>query len=130
MKKDKVRIDQWLHAVRIFKTRSQAANACQKNKITINGAAVKPSHTVKIDEIVEVKSGPITRTFKVTGLIQKRVSAKIAAEMVEETTPLEEFEKLRAIRTNPFALRERGAGRPTKKERRDIDLLKEPWDYE
>ncbi len=121
---NKVRMDQWLAAVRICKTRSQATQLCKNGKIQVNGAAVKPSYTVKLDETVEMKAGPITRSFRVLGLAQKRVSARAAAELVEETTPAKEFEKLRLIRINPLAHRDKGAGRPTKKERREIDRLK------
>lgn len=123
-KDNKVRMDQWLAAVRICKTRSQAAELCKSGKITVNGEAVKPSYTVKPGETVEMKAGPITRNFRVVGLAQKRVSAGTAAELVEETTPAKEFDKLRLMRINPFAHREKGTGRPTKKERRDLDRLK------
>lgn len=123
-KEKRVRMDQWLAAVRIFKTRSQAAEACKKGKILVNDMDVKPSHVVKIGEIVGVKNGPIIRTFLVKGLLQKRVSAKIAIEMVEETTAPGEIEKLRLFRSNYFAYREKGSGRPTKRERRKIDRLK------
>jgi ribosome-associated heat shock protein Hsp15 len=119
-----IRIDKWLWAVRIFKTRSQATNACKNSKVFINETSVKPSHTVKIGDVIEVKHPLITRTFKVIGLLEKRVSAKIAKDFVEEITPAEEFEKLKAIRNNPLAFREKGAGRPTKRERRKIDRLR------
>jgi len=121
---EKVRMDQWLTAVRVCKTRSQAAELCKKSKVTVNGTDVKPSYTVKLGEIVEVKEGPIIRTFIVKGLHQKRVSARAAEALVEETTPPQEFDKLRLVRSNPFAHRERGTGRPTKKERREIERLK------
>ena len=121
---NKVRMDQWLAAVRICKTRSQAAELCKSGKIRVNGASVKPSYTVKPGETVEMKAGPITRSFRVVALAQKRVSAAAAAELVEETTPLKEFDKLRLMRFNTIARREKGTGRPTKKERREIDRLK------
>jgi ribosome-associated heat shock protein Hsp15 len=125
MEQDKsIRIDKWLWAVRIFKTRSMATNACKNSKVFINETSVKPSHTVKIGDVIEVKHPPIIRTFKVIGLLEKRVSAKIAKDFVEEITPPEEFEKLKAIRNNPLALREKGTGRPTKRERRKIDSLR------
>ncbi len=125
---DRVRMDQWLAAVRIFKTRSQATDACRSGKIVVSGVGVKPSYVVKIGEIVEVRSGPIMRTYLVKGLLQKRVSAKIAVDFVEETTPPEVFDKLRAIRSNPFGFREKGAGRPTKRDRRMIENLKKRGD--
>lgn len=119
-----IRIDKWLWAVRIFKTRNMAANACKKSKVLLNGSNVKPSHTVKIGDVIEVRHSIITRTFNVKGLLEKRVSAKIAVDYVEETTPPEEFKKLRVIRDNPFAFREKGTGRPTKKDRREITRLR------
>ncbi len=122
--KDKVRMDQWLAAVRIFKTRSQAANACKKGKVIVKGSGVKPSYAVKVGEVIVVKGSPINRTYRVKGLLEKRVSARLAAGYVEETTPTEELEKLKAVRTFPAGLREKGSGRPTKRERRDIDRLK------
>lgn len=125
--KESVRIDKWLWAVRVFKTRSLATNACKSGKILIKGNTAKASHVVKIGEIIEYKFPPIVRTFKVTGLLHKRVSAKIAVDYVEELTPESEFEKLKAMRNDPLAFRPRGAGRPTKRERRDIDVLKDKW---
>lgn len=119
-----IRIDKWLWAVRIFKTRSMATNACKNSKVFIKETSVKPSHTVKIGDVIAVKHPQITRTFKVIGLLEKRVSAKIARDFVEEITPVEEFEKLKTIRNNPLAFREKGTGRPTKRERRKIDQLR------
>lgn len=120
----KPRLDKWLWAVRVFKTRSMATDACKKGKIFINGIAAKPSHSVKIGEVIERRESMITRSFKVTGLLEKRVSAKVAVNYMEEVTPPEEFAKLELARTSMIAVRERGTGRPTKKERRDIEKLK------
>lgn len=124
-----VRMDKWLAAVRIFKTRSQAAAACKKGGIEVKGIKAKPSYSVKPGEVVEVKFGPITRTYKVKELLQKRVSAKAAVNHVEETTPAEELDKLRAIRSSPFGWREKGTGRPTKIERRRIERMKKSRCY-
>ncbi|MDQ1354522.1 MAG: ribosome-associated heat shock protein Hsp15 [Acidobacteriota bacterium] len=121
----KPRLDKWLWAVRVFKTRSMATDACKKGKIFINGIAAKPSHLVKIGEVIERRESMITRSFKVTGLLEKRVSAKVAVNYMEEVTPPEEFTKLELARTSMIAVRERGSGRPTKKERRDIEKLRE-----
>lgn len=121
------RIDKWLWAVRIFKTRTMAANACKKGKVRANGINAKPSYSVRIGEIIEVEQPPITRTYRVTGLIEKRVSAGLAVEHVEETTPPQEFKKLRMMRrmsSTIVGIRDKGAGRPTKRERRAIDKLK------
>ncbi|MEN8154879.1 MAG: RNA-binding S4 domain-containing protein [Acidobacteriota bacterium] len=123
------RIDKWLWAVRIFKTRSKASEACKSGKVSIDGSVVKPSRILKPDEIVEVNFPPIIRKFRVKSLAVKRVSAKLARELVEETTPEKELEKLRLFYKDPvsviFGYREKGAGRPTKKERRDIEKIKE-----
>lgn len=126
--KNDVRLDKWLWAVRIFKTRSQATEACKSNKVLINDDPAKASHTVKIGETIGFKTSFITRTFLVTGLLEKRVSAKVALDFVTETTPPEAFEKMAAIKNNMVAVRDRGAGRPTKKDRRLIEKLKESDD--
>lgn len=116
------RIDKWLWAVRIFKTRSMATNACKKGRVLVNGAAAKASHTVKVGEIVELKTPPIVRTFRVLGLLEKRVAAKLVPGFMEETTPPEETRKLKMAYRSAFpGIRDRGAGRPTKKDRRDIE---------
>ncbi|MCP5107412.1 MAG: RNA-binding S4 domain-containing protein [bacterium] len=120
------RIDKWLWAVRVFKTRNMAANACKKGKVLINGTDAKPSHTVKIGEEIEVKFPPISRTYKVLALAEKRMSAKLVPDFMEETTPPQEIKKLKMLHTIPAAgLRDRGTGRPTKKERRDIEKLQD-----
>ena len=122
------RIDKWLWAVRIFKTRTKASDACKKGKITIQGSVVKPSYNIRISEVVDVKHPPIIRSFKVKGLVVKRVSAKLAKDIVEEITPEKELEKLKQFYRDPirviFGYRGKGAGRPTKKERRDLEKLK------
>ncbi|HLP48616.1 MAG TPA: RNA-binding S4 domain-containing protein [Candidatus Kapabacteria bacterium] len=120
----KPRLDKWLWAVRVFKTRSMATEACKKGKIFLNGIAVKASHLVKPGEVFEFREPHITRSFKVMGLLEKRVSAKVAVDYMLEITPPEEFKKLELSRLTMIAIRERGAGRPTKKERRDIEKLK------
>jgi len=119
----KPRLDKWLWAVRVFKTRSMATDACKKGKIFIAGIAAKPSHSVKEGEVIERRESQITRSFKVTGLLEKRVSAKVAVNYMEEITPPEEFKKLESARTAIIGVRQRGTGRPTKKERRDIEKL-------
>lgn len=123
-KEQNLRIDKWLWAVRIFKTRSQASEACKKGKILIDDIQVKPSRVVKAGEIIHVKRPPVTYQYKVLGLLGKRQSAKIAAEYVEDITPENEKEKLEVQRYTGFEIRDRGAGRPTKRERRLINELK------
>jgi ribosome-associated heat shock protein Hsp15 len=119
-----VRIDKWLWAVRVFKTRNQAGIACHAGKVRINGHPVKPSHEVKLHEIIMVNVGPLTKSFQVTGIIKNRVSAKLAVDFVKDVTPEEEYEQLRLKKEMNFEIRDRGTGRPTKKERRQIVRLK------
>ena len=118
------RVDKWLWAVRIYKTRSQATYACRSGKVRINEHSVKPAHLVKTDEIINVLIPPFSKTIKVLGLIEKRVSAKFAENYVKDLTPIEEYQKVRHMKEVNFEYRERGLGRPTKKERRNIDGLK------
>lgn len=122
---ENLRIDKWLWAVRIFKTRSQASDACKKGRVLINNVQVKPSRVLKIGEIVIFKNPPVTYSFLVKGLLGKRQSAKIVADYVENITPEEELIKLDIKNFTGFEIRDRGAGRPTKKERRLIDDLKQ-----
>lgn len=123
-----VRIDKWLWAARIFKTRNKASEACRSGKISIKGNTVKPSHIIKPGDMVDVKFRPVVRSYRVLGLAVKRISAKLSKDLVEEVTPEEELEKLKMYRKDPlsfiFAIREKGSGRPTKKERRKIDILR------
>jgi ribosome-associated heat shock protein Hsp15 len=116
-----VRIDKWLWAVRIFKTRSQATEACKKGRVTIGDLPVKASREVHPGEVVKVRKPPFTRSFKVLGLAEKRMGAKLAGDFVEDVTPPEEFEILEMQKQMNWSQRERGAGRPTKKERRKLD---------
>ena len=119
---DEVRIDKWLWAVRIYKNRSQATEACKKGKILILDQAVKPSRLIRAGDIVQVKKPPVIYSYRVLGLLCKRLSAKAIQEYVENITPDDELEKLK-VRETFFISRERGSGRPTKKERRTIDKL-------
>lgn len=118
-----LRIDKWLWAVRIFKTRSQASEACKRDKVIIDGIPVKASRTIKIDEIVEVKKNPVVYKYKVKGLLEKRLGAKLISNFVENITPEEELIKLNMIKNSPYGYRRKGFGRPTKKERRVIGRL-------
>jgi ribosome-associated heat shock protein Hsp15 len=119
-----VRIDKWLWAVRAFKTRSQATDACRSGKVRISGQVVKPSREVKLEEIITLQHKLYTRTVQVTGLIEKRASAKLAADHMKDLTPEEEYEQLRIKLKTNSEFRQRGLGRPTKKERRVIEKLK------
>lgn len=120
---DSLRIDKWLWAVRLFKTRSDAADACRNNRVLVNGAFTKPSREIKPGDTVSVRRLPVTFTFKVLGLVSSRVGAKLVPEYLENVTPQEELDKLDVPRDMVFMQRDRGAGRPTKRERRDIEIM-------
>jgi ribosome-associated heat shock protein Hsp15 len=116
-----VRIDKYLWAVRLYKTRSLASEECKKGRIIIKEVQVKPSRSVSRDEIIIVKKPPVTYTFRILEPIENRVSAKIAGQFIEDLTPDSEKAKLQISNTGGTGKRERGTGRPTKKERRLID---------
>lgn len=120
------RIDKWLWAARIFKTRSIAADACKNGRVTINGINVKPSHTIKCGEVISVKKPPITYSFKVIDCIEKRVGAKMLPAVLENVTDPKQYELLEMSRISGFIDRARGTGRPTKKDRRALDGFIEP----
>lgn len=120
---NEVRVDKWLWAVRIFKTRSQATEACKKGRVLIAEQAVKASRVLRINDIVQVKKPPVLYSYRVLGLLEKRLSAKAVQEYIENITPEEETDKLK-VRETFFIKRDRGTGRPTKKERRTIDKLR------
>jgi ribosome-associated heat shock protein Hsp15 len=115
-----VRIDKYLWAVRIYKTRTLATEACRKGRITVDEMPAKPSRTVKAGDVIEVKKMPVLYSYRVLDPIEKRVGAKIADRYVEDITPQEELQKLE-MQDDFFIRRDRGAGRPTKKERRLLD---------
>ncbi len=121
---DELRIDKWLWAVRIYKTRTMAGDACRAGKVKMDGIAVKPSRILKTGDIIHVSLGPLTRTLKVISLIHNRVSAKLVPESLEDLTPPEEYERIKFMQELNAEHRDRGTGRPTKKERRLIDKLK------
>jgi ribosome-associated heat shock protein Hsp15 len=122
-----VRIDKWLWSIRAFKTRTDAADACKLGRVTINGAQAKASRDVKVNDIIGVKKMPVVYTFKVLALIANRQPAKNVYLYAENLTPEEELEKLTMNRTVIFVQRDRGTGRPTKRERREIDDLMENY---
>jgi ribosome-associated heat shock protein Hsp15 len=119
-----VRIDKWLWCVRIYKTRNQATEDCRAGKIKINGIPSKASHNVKIGEIIEVQIEQLKRILLVKNLLDKRLSAKLVVDYIEDQTPTEEIERLKLARKTNFEKRDRGIGRPTKRERRDIEKFK------
>jgi ribosome-associated heat shock protein Hsp15 len=119
---EKVRIDKWLWAVRIFKTRSQASEACRKGRILIDGLEVKPSRMVKTGDTIFIRKLPVVYTIRVKDLVENRLPAQRVKEFAEDLTSAEELEKLK-LRDTVFFKRDRGAGRPTKKERRLLDNI-------
>lgn len=112
---NEARIDKWLWAARIFKTRSIAADACKNGRVTKNGMNMKPSHMVKVGETVSVKKPPITYSFKILKTIEQRVGAKLLSEIYENVTDPKQYELLEMSRISGFVDRARGTGRPTKK---------------
>lgn len=120
------RIDKWLWAARIFKTRSLAADACKNGRVTFNGSTTKPSRMIKEGDTVHVKKSPITYSFKVLKAIEQRVGAKLIPEIYENVTDPKQYELLEMSRISGFVDRARGTGRPTKKERRALDAFVEP----
>ena len=128
---DQARIDKWLWAVRIYKTRSIAAEACKKGHVSIGERTAKPAHNIRVGDVVNVKKAPITYSFKVLKCAENRVGAKLVPELMENVTPQEQYEILEMSRMSGFVDRARGTGRPTKKERRDLDqFVEEGYDFD
>lgn len=126
MANNEVRIDKWLWAVRIFKTRSIATDAIKMGRVTIGGQRVKPSKTVKVGEIIDVKKPPIIYSFKVLALAENRMGAKLVPGFMENVTRKEQLDLLEMNRITGFIDRAKGLGRPTKKDRRDMDDFNTP----
>ena len=125
---DVVRIDKFLWAIRAFKTRTEAADACKGGKVKVAGVNAKPSRDVKEGEVITVRKGAVTYTYQVLRPTESRVGAKLVPEFALDLTPDSEKEKLRAPVETFFVTRERGAGRPTKKDRREMEKLWEDFD--
>lgn len=127
MPKDKMRIDKWLWSVRIFKSRSKATNACKSGRVRIGEQVLKPSYLVKRGDLLDLRKDGFMLTFKVVDLLERRVSAVLAEPCYENHTPEEELNKFKDwfVGKAPAERRERGAGRPTKRERREIDGFKD-----
>ena len=123
---EEARIDKWLWAARIFKTRSIAVDACKNGRVTIEGVCVKPSRMVKVGETVSVRKPPITYSFRILKTIEMRVGAKLLPEIYENVTAPEQYELLEMTRISGFVDRARGTGRPTKKDRRAMDAFVMP----
>ena len=122
---EEARIDKWLWASRIFKTRSIAADACKNGRVTVGNVTVKPSRMVKVGETVSVRKPPITYSFRILKTIEQRVGAKLLPEIYDNVTAPEQYELLEMTRISGFVDRARGTGRPTKKDRRSLDAFLE-----
>ena len=120
---DEARVDKWLWAARIYKTRSIAADACKNGRVTKNGINVKPAHMVKVGDTVSVRKSPVTYSFKILQAIENRVGAKLIPQVYENVTSPDQYELLEMNRIGGFVDRARGTGRPTKKERRSLDAF-------
>lgn len=116
-----IRIDKWLWSVRVYKTRSQATAACRGGAVEIGGQKVKPSHVARPQQIITARVGDLLRTVKVLGLLDRRVSAAVAREYCEDLTPAAEYLKPREPDFRPLMFRTKGLGRPTKRDRREIE---------
>lgn len=125
--KEKLRIDKYLWAIRAFKTRTLATDACKAGRVKLDGQNVKPSREVKINEVYHVSKGAERRVLKVTGLLENRVDAKTAVNFYDDVTPMEETQAFKSMFHTPILKRDRGAGRPTKRDRREIDELKDDF---
>jgi ribosome-associated heat shock protein Hsp15 len=123
---NEARIDKWLWAARIFKTRSIAADACKNGRVTINGMNVKPSRPIKVGEVVNVRKPPVTYSFRVLQCIEQRVGAKLLPDIYENVTDPKQYELLEMSRISGFVDRVRGTGRPTKRDRRQMDAFVDP----
>lgn len=120
------RLDKWLWAARIFKTRSIAADACKNGRVMIDGVKMKPARMVKEGDVIQVRKPPVTYSFKILKAIQNRVGAKFVPEVLENVTSIDQYELLEMNRISGFVGRARGTGRPTKKDRRDLDDFIQP----
>lgn len=120
------RLDKWLWAARIFKTRTIAADACKNGRVMMDGVKMKPSRMIKEGDVVQVRKPPVTYSFKVLKAIQNRIGAKLVPEVLENVTTPDQYELLEMNRISGFIDRARGTGRPTKKERRELDDFVQP----
>ena len=125
--KHNTRIDKWLWAVRIFKTRAQATEACAGGKVKIDGTAVKASRKIQAGDVIQVRKGVIKFMYKVLKIAEKRMGAKLVPDFLEDITPEEELAKMESAQTQPTQTREKGQGRPTKRERRKMKIFNDKY---
>jgi ribosome-associated heat shock protein Hsp15 len=122
---ESTRIDKWLWTVRLFKSRSISTEACKSGKVKVDGKNIKPSRDIKVGDIITIQQNPIIKSVKVKQILKNRVSATLAAEAMEDLTSSEEYDKLKLMRELNYERRDHGIGRPTKRDRRDIEKLKD-----
>ncbi|GAB6394683.1 MAG: heat-shock protein Hsp15 [Bacteroidales bacterium] len=127
---NEMRIDKWMWATRIFKTRAIAVDACRKNRVMIGGVSVKPSRMIRAGDVIQVRKPPVTFSFKVLGLTDRRVGAGLVSQYIENVTPAEQYEMLEMNRFSGFISRAKGLGRPTKKERREWEQFTRQDDFD
>ena len=131
---NEVRIDKWLWAMRIFKTRTIATEACKKGRVYVGNAIAKPSRTIKPGDVVNVRKPPVTYSFKVLALAQNRLGAKLVPDYMENITPKSELDLLEVVKISGFIDRRKGLGRPTKREGRDLaqftESMSDGWDMD
>lgn len=135
MAKVEERIDKWMWATRIFKTRTISTEACKKGRVMVNDAEVKPSRLIKVDDIVKVRKPPVTYSFRVKALTENRLGAKLVPDYLENITPQSELDLLEVVKISGFVDRRKGMGRPTKREGRELSRFKEDvsddgWDFD
>lgn len=139
MAKSEVRIDKWLWAMRIFKTRTIATDACKKGRVTVgdvdSGVVAKPSRMIKVDDVINVRKPPVTYSFKVKALTENRLGAKLVPEYMENITPQSQYDLLEVVKISGFIDRRKGLGRPTKREGRELarftqEAMDYGWDFE
>ena len=136
MAKSEVRIDKWMWATRIFKTRTIATDACKKGRITIgDGILAKPSRMIKVGDIINVRKPPVTYSFRVLALTENRMGAKLVPEYLENITPQSQYDLLEVVKISGFIDRKKGLGRPTKREGRELarfteGVYNDGWDFD
>ncbi|MDE5687811.1 MAG: RNA-binding S4 domain-containing protein [Paramuribaculum sp.] len=135
MAKSEERIDKWMWATRIFKTRTISAEACKKGRVSVGGASAKPSRTIKVGDIVDVRKPPVTYSFRVLALTENRLGAKLVPQYLENITPQSQLDLLEIVKISGFIDRRKGLGRPTKREGRELSRFTEEamsygWDFD
>ena len=123
--KSEVRIDKWLWAVRIFKTRTIATDACKKGRVMLGDVPAKPARMIKVGDIVKVRKPPVTYSFRVLALTENRLGAKLVPDYMENITPKSELDLLEVVKISGFIDRRKGLGRPTKREGRELSRFTE-----